>query len=211
MTDAVAAGPFGAWLEQARAALRGEAGSDVPCGDCVGCCISSYYIPLRPRDVAVLEQVPTAYLTKSRDQPESHWLMGYRTNGHCPMFDGRGCKVYATRPQTCRDYDCRVFAAAGIDAGNSDKETINRRVRAWAFDYATEVERDSHAAVRRAAAFIRDNRGCFPDGFAPQTPSGVAVLAIKVYAVFLGSNIAAGSTADIVRSIVAAGRAFDQA
>jgi Fe-S-cluster containining protein len=209
LTESVAAGPFGAWLARARAALRGEAGNEVPCGDCVGCCTSSYYIPLRPRDVAVLEQVPAAFLTKSQGQPDSHWLMGYRPNGHCPMFAGQGCSVYATRPQTCRDYDCRVFAAAGIDAGGADKDTINRRVRAWAFTYADDAEREAQAAVRRAAAFLRDHASLFPKGFVPATPMGVAVLAIKVYAVFLSAGSEIEPPARIAGAIIDANEAFN--
>jgi len=207
--DSVAAGPFGAWLARARAALRGEAGNEVPCGDCVGCCTSSYYIPLRPRDVAVLEQVPAAFLTKSQDHPDSHWLMGYRPNGHCPMFAGQGCSVYATRPQTCRDYDCRVFAAAGIDAGGADKDTINRRVRAWAFTYKDDAEREAQAAVRKAAEFLRDHASLFPKGFVPATPMGIAVLAIKVYAVFLNVGSEMEPPAHIAGAIIDASEAFN--
>jgi hypothetical protein len=210
-TDAVAGGPFGAWLLQARAALRGEAGNDVPCGDCVGCCTSSYYIPLRPRDVAVLEQVPAAFLTKSQVHPESHWLMGYQANGHCPMFDGRGCSVYATRPQTCRDYDCRIFAAAGIAAGGDDKATINRRVHAWVFSYELDADRAAHQAVRLAAAFLCDQASLFPKGFVPATPMGIAVLAIKVYAVFLTADSEIKPSARIARAIVDANEAFNVA
>jgi Fe-S-cluster containining protein len=209
LTESVAAGPFGAWLVRARAALRGEAGNDVPCGDCVGCCISSYYIPLRPRDLAVLEQVPAAFLSKSQDNPESPWLMGYRPDGHCPMFAGQGCSVYAARPQTCRDYDCRVFTAAGIDAGGADKDTINRRVRAWAFTYTDDSERDAHAAVRLAAAFLRDHASLFPQGFVPATPMGVAVLAIRVYAVFLSAGSEMEPPARIAGAIIDANEAFN--
>jgi Fe-S-cluster containining protein len=209
--ESVAAGPFGAWLARARAALRGEAGNDVPCGDCVGCCTSSYYIPLRPRDVAVLEQVPAAFLTKSQDQPDSHWLMGYRPNGHCPMFAGQGCSVYATRPQTCRDYDCRVFAAAGIDAGGADKDTINRRVRAWTFTYTDAAEREAHAAVRQAALFVQANRELFPAGFLPATPMGLAVLSIKVYGIFAAAGRARRSRTELARAVVETSRAFDNA
>lgn len=207
--EPVAAGPFGAWLAQARAALRGEAGSDVPCGDCVGCCTSSYYIPLRPRDAALLEQVPAAFLTRSQHPPESHWLMGYRANGDCPMFDGQGCSVYAQRPQTCRDYDCRVFAAAGIDAGGPDKDVINRRVRAWTFTYTDDAERNAHAAIRQAAQFIRANHELFPAGFAPATPMGLAVLSIKVYAVFQTAGSKVEPPARIARAIIDASEAFD--
>lgn len=209
--ESVAAGPFGAWLAQARAALRGEAGCSVPCGDCVGCCTSSYYIPLRPRDAALLEQVPAAFLTRSQDPPESPWLIGYRANGHCPMFGGQGCSVYAQRPQTCRVYDCRVFAAAGIDAGGADKDVINQRVRAWTFTYTDDAEREAHAAVRQAALFIQANRQLFPAGFVPATPMGLAVLSIKVCGIFASAGRAPRSGAELASAIVEASRTFDHA
>ncbi len=40
----VAAGPFGDWLARFRASMRGTQGSEVPCGDCTGCCISGYSV-----------------------------------------------------------------------------------------------------------------------------------------------------------------------
>ena len=59
------AGDFGAWLTQAREALRGSAGSRVPCGDCTGCCTSSYSIEVRPTDAAALERMPAKSLFRS--------------------------------------------------------------------------------------------------------------------------------------------------
>ena len=52
------------------------------------------------------------------------------------MLSCGNCTIYAQRPQTCLDYDCRVFAAAGIDAGGADKAVINRRVHEWRFRFA---------------------------------------------------------------------------
>ncbi len=210
MNAQVAAGPFGSWLAKARASLRGEAGNDVPCGDCVGCCTSSYYIPLRPSDAATLEKVPDAYLTKSQQPPDGTWMMGYKANGHCPMFDGKGCSVYKARPQTCRDYDCRVFAAAGIDAGGDDKSAINRRVKAWTFSYADDAERDLHVAVKRAADFISGNIEKFPAGFTPATSMAIAVLAIKVYPLFKDHDPAPINAVELITAIVAASQIFNR-
>ena len=70
-------------------------------------------------------------------------LLGFAEDGSCPMYQSRACSIYAQRPRTCRDYDCRIFSAAGIDAGDGH-DAINERVRAWAFTY------ESAAAVVEA-------------------------------------------------------------
>ena len=135
-------------------------------------------------------------------------MMGYRDDGTCPMLEGGKCSIYPQRPQTCRDYDCRVFAAAGIDAGGDDKEVINRRVRAWRFTYESDTDRAAHRAVQSAAAFIQHQGDSFP-GRAPTAPTGIAVLAIKAYAVFLDPMIETRSESDIATAIIRASRDFD--
>lgn len=201
----VDAGSFGAWLAHTRAALRGEGGVDVPCGACVGCCISSYPIPLRPTDTRAIDAVPAEL---SAYTPNGQLMMIAREDGTCPMFRSGLCTIYDARPQTCRDYDCRVFAAAGIAAGGPERTVINRRVNEWRFSYANEDERRQHAAVRAAAAFIRDKAEVFP-ARVPNTPTGIAVLAIKTYPVFLRPDLGAQSDAQIADAILATCRAFD--
>jgi uncharacterized protein len=208
-TDVVAAGAFGAWLQHARAVLKGNAGADVPCGDCVGCCVSSYFIPVRPSDQAALDAIPARYLVNAPGQPRGQWMMGYREDGTCPMLTGGKCTIYPQRPQTCRDYDCRVFAAAGIDAGGDDKAVINRRVRAWRFTYESPADRAEHDAVLAAAAFIAGKRHSFPGGRAPTAPTGIAVLAVKVYRIFMDPALLAQSDADIALAVIAASGDFD--
>ena len=119
------------------------------------------------------------------------------------------CSIYAQRPQTCLDYDCRVFAAAGITAGGADKAVINRRVREWRFRFASDGDRRAYAAVNAAAAFIREARAHFPPGTVPANPLGVAALALRVYPVFLPPG-PSGDVADIASSVVAAREAFDR-
>jgi Fe-S-cluster containining protein len=204
--NAVPAGPFGSWLAQFRASLRGNQGSQVPCGDCTGCCISGYSIQLRPRDERALARIPAELLVRAPGFPRGHLTMAPRPDGVCPMLNAAGCSIYADRPQTCLDYDCRIFTAAGVEAG---KTVIDRRVRAWRFTYPTEDDRRAHAAVLAAAAFIRGKRESFPANRAPTAPTGIAVLAIKAYAVFLDENVQRRSDAEIAAEIVEASRAFD--
>jgi hypothetical protein len=203
------AGDFGAWLIQAREALRGSAGSRVPCGDCTGCCTSSYSIEVRPTDTAALARIPAKSLFRSNGSAPGHWTVRPNPDGVCPMLSCGKCTIYAERPQTCLDYDCRVFAAAGIDAGGKDKAAINRRVQEWRFRFATEEDRQAHAAIRTAAAFIRDARAHFPPGTAPLSPLGIAALALRVYPLFQSAD-PPQSAADMARAVVAAGTAFDR-
>jgi Fe-S-cluster containining protein len=207
--DKVAAGPFGEWLVQIRASLRGEGGTDVPCGDCVGCCVSSYFIPVRPEDKSALAVIPADLLVTAPGQKNGHVMMGYREDGTCPMLNAGKCSIYQHRPQTCRDYDCRIFAAAGIDAGSSDKHVINKRVHEWQFTYATETERLVHNAVLAAASFIKDKSASFPGGRAPTAPTGIAVLAIKSYQIFLAGDGQLKGENEIAKAIIQASREFD--
>ena len=204
------AGDFGAWLSQAREALRGSAGNPVPCGDCTGCCTSSYSIEVRPTDAAALERIPEKSLFRSTRSAAGNWTVRPNPDGRCPMLGCGKCTIYAQRPQTCLDYDCRVFAAAGIEAGGADKAVINRRVAQWRFRFTTAEARAAHAAIRAAAAFIRDARANFPPGTAPLNPLGIAALALRVYPLFLSAD-PRHSAADIARAVVAAGAAFDRA
>jgi hypothetical protein len=115
-----------------------------------------------------------------------------------------------SRPQTCRDYDCRVFAAAGVEPGGPEKLVINRRVRQWLFSYPTELDRNSHQAVRATAAFIRAKRSSFPGQRAPVGPSGVSVLACESYSVFLQPDIFEKADTEVAQMILSASREFHQ-
>jgi hypothetical protein len=188
-------------LIQAREALRGTRGSTVPCGDCTGCCTSSYSLEVRPTDAAALAQIPAKSLFRSQGSVPGNWTVRPNADGTCPMLSCGKCTIYAQRPQTCLDYDCRVFAAAGIEAGGEDKAVINRRVRQWRFGFSSDADRQAQAAIRAAAAFIRDAYAHLPPGFAPRNPLGIAALALRVYPVFLPPG-PPGNEADTARAIV---------
>jgi Fe-S-cluster containining protein len=208
MTETVLAGVFSEWLARMRASLLGDVGTDVPCGTCVGCCVSSYHIPIRPEDAAAREAIPAELLVAAPGQAKGHLMMGYMEDGTCPMLRAGQCSIYDRRPQTCRDYDCRIFAAAGIDAGPG-KPVINKRIHEWRFSYPNDADKRAHDAVLAAASFIRDKRASFPGGRAPTAPTGIAVLAIKVYSVFLTDTARSLSDAETARAIIDASRAFD--
>jgi hypothetical protein len=204
----VAAGPFSAWLQKMRRSLLGNEGMDVPCGDCVGCCVSGYSVQLRPEDHRAAARIPATFVVSAPGFAKGHLTVRPLSNGLCPMLEESKCSIYADRPQTCLDYDCRIFAAAGIDAGGDDKPVINKRVREWRFSYPEQTDLREHEAVRAAAAFIRDRRDSFHVRV-PAGPMGIAVFAIKAYSVFLDPQLAAKSDEVVACAIIAAVRAFD--
>lgn len=204
--DTVAAGPFGAWLRQMRRSLRGDEGMDVPCGDCVGCCVSGYSVQLRPEDQRARSQIPAELLVSPPGFPAGHLTVPPRPDGLCPMLHAGKCTIYHVRPQTCLDYDCRIFAAAGIDAG---KPIIDKRVREWRFSYPSETDRLEHEAVQAAASFIREHRESFTVRV-PTAPMGIAVFAIKGYSVFLDPDMKKKPAREIARTLMETVRMFDQ-
>jgi Fe-S-cluster containining protein len=208
----IAAGEFGAWLRGFRAALRDDLDSDVACGTCTGCCTSAYFITLRPGDVAARRRIPAEYLVTAPNAAPGVHLMGYDERGHCPMLRCGRCSIYADRPQTCRTYDCRVYAAAGLSPG-ADKPAIAARVLEWEFTYADDDARRAHAAVRLAAKFIRDDAASFPRGAVPGRTGEVAVAALKAYEAFLELRVPDGREhkRSLAERTIALVRAFDAA
>jgi hypothetical protein len=186
------AGVFSAWLHDTRIALLEDIGADVPCDGCTACCTSSYFIHVAPDESETLARVPRELLFAAPDLPAGNVLLGYGEDGHCPMLRDEVCTIYEDRPLTCRNYDCRVYPAAGIAA---DRPLITQRARRWAFGYPAKEDRDQHSAVRAAARFVVEHAECFPRGAVPSDPAQVAILAVKVYEVFLGRRVDSGTAA----------------
>ena len=181
-----------------RRSLQGNEGMDVPCGDCVGCCVSGYSVQLRPEDHRARAQISPELLISPPGFPPGHLTVPPKPDGLCPMLHAGRCTIYHVRPQTCLDYDCRIFAAAGIDAG---KPIIDKRVREWQFSYPSDMDRLEHEAVRAAALFIREHRDSF-NVRVPTAPMGIAVFAIKAYAVFLDADIKTKASRDIAHAML---------
>jgi len=152
------AGSFSAWVTDMRAALRGDRDMDVPCEGCTACCTSSQFVHVAPDEADTLAHIPRRLLFPAPGMPRGHLLLGYDEHGQCPMLiDGR-CSIYEHRPRTCRTYDCRIFAATGIDIDEDDdtKVGVGARAREWRFDYSTDRDRVLHDAVHAAVGFVRD-------------------------------------------------------
>lgn len=205
-----AGGEFSVWLAATRRAQRlPTVGADVPCGSCTGCCRASYFIHIRPDEKAALARIPKALLFPAPGLPPGHVLMGYDAQGRCPMLVEDRCSIYEDRPQTCRDFDCRVFAATGIALEREGPQAgIAERARAWRFELPSEGDRRELAITRAAGAFLQEQREQFPPGALPPNPAQLAALAIRLYDVFAELHAASERgerprDAEVARAVVA--------
>ena len=210
----IAAGGFSAWLGATEDALRsGDGGADVPCGTCRGCCRASMFIHIKPEETRTLKRIPRGLKFPAPGLPKGHVLLGYNERGECPMLVGNECSIYEDRPQTCRDYDCRIFAATGIAVDEKIQAEVARRVREWVFTYVDQESHEKHALVKEAAAFLTQNRNLFPQGSLPGYPVQLAALAVRVYGVLAerrgktGEGGSGGTDAEIAGAILEALRA----
>ena len=182
---AIPAGDFSVWLHGTEASLQsGNGGADVPCGACRGCCRSSMFIHIRPEETQTLRRIPRALLFPAPGRPKGHVLMGYDDKGQCPMLIDNQCSIYEDRPQTCRDYDCRIFAATGISVDRQTQPEIAQRVQEWVFNFEDKESRDEDRILKEAAAFLDKNRELFPPWSVPTNPVQLAVLAVRIYRLF---------------------------
>ena len=149
--DELDAGDFSSWLAGMRAALRGEAESDVPCDGCTACCRSSQFVHIEPDEADALAHIPAELLFPAPRLPRGHVLLGYDERGHCPMLVDDRCSVYEHRPRACRTYDCRVFAAAEVELDDNAKADDRARASgAGGSAIPTAPDRAQHDAVRAA-------------------------------------------------------------
>ena len=119
--ERVAAGRFSPWLVSVQGAIRGEHGSEVPCGECTACCTSSHFIRIESDEGDTLAHIPEALRFPAPGRPPGDMLMGYDQRGHCPMLVDNKCSIYDHRPRVCRSFDCRIFAASGIEVDELDE------------------------------------------------------------------------------------------
>ena len=209
------AGKFSAWLRRTRSAQVKENGVDVSCGECNACCRSSYFIHVRPEETRTLTRIPGELLFAAPGRPEGNVLLGYDENGQCPMLFDDKCSIYEHRPLTCRSYDCRIFPATGIAAGDDDKALITQRIRRWKFSFPARRDRDQYSAVQAAALFLQERAECFPAGAIPSNSTQLAVLAIKVYDVFFKYNDESGKIGrvspdlEVAKAVIRANERFE--
>jgi len=168
------------------------------------------FIHIKPEETQAIQRTPRALLFPAPGLPKGHVLMGYSDKGHCPMLVDDECSIYEHRPQTCRDYDCRIFAATGVSVDEQTQAEIAHRVKAWEFHYESEASREEHRIVKQAAAFLQENRDLFPQGSLPGYPVQLAAFAVRIYRIFsdmtakLHNDASARSDAAIAHAIMSA-------
>lgn len=177
------AGQFSAWLIDFIKTMEGKVSANVPCGKCVACCTSSKFVHIRPSDKKALNIIPKELLFPAPGLPKGYFLLGYDENGYCPMFKDGKCSIYESRPETCRQYDCRLFAATNIPV-EKENSAINRQVKEWEFSLTTLEDKEKYQLVQKAANFLLSNRNCFPDSYLPLSNSQLAVFAIRIHGEF---------------------------
>jgi Fe-S-cluster containining protein len=194
------AGDFSSWMIEVQGAIRGRRDADVPCAGCTACCTSSQFVHIEPNETETLARIPKELLFPAPLLPRGHVVMGYDERGHCPMLIDNRCSIYEHRPRTCRAYDCRVFAATGIEIEDEDKALIAQRVRRWRFSHPTPADREQHDAVRSAVAFLAEPDPEHPEREIPTSATQHALLAIEIHDAFLslpGHRDAAVRTEDL--------------
>ena len=204
-----AAGQFSSWLKETISVIHNRSAAAVPCAQCTACCNSAYFVHIKPSDTRTLAHIPKALTFPAPGLPKGHLLLGYDEHGRCPMYVDGGCSIYEFRPQTCRQYDCRVFAATGfgVEAQNDGaaRTLIAQQAQRWAFEFSSAHDYEEFAAVQSAAKFLTAHADAFPPGFLPTSSSAQAILAIEIYALFLATETQATdkqSTAKKVQAIV---------
>lgn len=196
-----------AWMQDALGAFTTGQGASVPCGDCKACCRAGYFIPVRRDEWTTRAAIPARLLVSPIGAPgDGDHLISTTRRGECALLQHGACSIYPQRPQACRDYDCRIFAAAGLPSGHDE---IDRQVVRWRFHYMDEDSRRAHAAVRAAARFIAGNPQAFPGGRVPRRPADIAVVALKSHRVFLDPDLRSAAPEVIAEEIVQACRSFD--
>jgi Fe-S-cluster containining protein len=180
--ELLAPAPFAAWVRATVATLVDDVPADVPCGACNACCRTFHQLHLRPGEKQARRRLPREYLSVAPGLPPGYLLLGYTEQGACPVLVGGRCTIYEDRPLVCRTYDCRLYAATGVEP---DRAEIAQQVRRWRFEYPAPEDRELQAAVLAAVRFIRETPACLPSEAARRQPIRLATLAVVAHGRFL--------------------------
>lgn len=204
---AIAAGDFGHWLQQTQSGKS----ADVPCGECNACCRASYFIHVGDQEKDALSKIPKDLIFPAPGGVERLWVMGFNESGECPMLHSESCSIYANRPQTCRDYDCRLFAAADICASSpgekKQKAEVDQQIKLWRFSYANPKDKVKHDAVKAAAKFLNKHHRDL-DHLAPTSPTQKGLASLHVHHLFIAPDQLTLITPDLDSIRSALGRAI---
>ncbi len=198
----VDAGDLSDWVDSFLEIMKGKGSGHVPCGECVGCCTSSKFILVRPTDAKAKSVIPEELLFPAPGLPKGYMLMGYNERGHCPMFKSGKCSIYEARPETCRQYDCRVLAVADASL-KGESGTIASRVKSWQFSFEKDESADIANAIRASMAFLKQHAKSFPEEYLPATETQLSALAVRIHKEFMGPDATRISVSKLVEKVVA--------
>jgi Fe-S-cluster containining protein len=203
----LAAGSFASWLTTLKAAIDGRGTSEVPCGGCTACCTSSQFIEIGPEEADTLTHIPAELLFPAPRRGRGHFVLGYDTEGRCPMLVDNVCSIYAHRPRACRTYDCRVFAAAGLEPDDAHGR-IAERARQWRFSFPAEDDQIGFDSVGIAARYLAGAESALAASDAPANATQQAVLAVELSDLFVrrderGNQTLTVPAAEDIRAAVA--------
>jgi hypothetical protein len=200
--ESIPAGDFSSWMAATRSVIEEGRRSDVPCATCTACCRSAQFVHIGPTETATLARIPDELLFPAPGLPAGNVLLGYDELGNCPMLVDDRCSIYEDRPRTCRMYDCRVFAATGLDV--DAKPLIAERVNIWEFAFSVESDRMEFEAAQAAGRYVAERS----DVVGVLTTTQQAVLAMELAELFIDRSGSSGAasvrepSADLVRSEV---------
>lgn len=164
------AGDFGEWLDGFRVAVTAGRAVDVPCGACTACCRSGQLIPVQQDEADALAHIRPEDLAPMPGEVGT-FVLTHDDGGRCSQLAAEGCTVYEHRPRACRNYDCRIFPAAGV---LPDAPLIAEAAAGWRFSHASSLDRQRQSSVRTAAVVLG-----FPGGLtSPVSPTQLAMAAI---------------------------------
>lgn len=195
---------FTEWLTAREELFSSPFARSVPGGACTACCRSSMFVHIGAHEARTLRRIPSELLFPAPGLSNGNFVLGYDDKGHCPMLIEDHCSIYEDRPETCRNYDCRVFTATEL-APDRPQTEIAKQVELWRFDHSGPHGKATHALISETAAFLRRNRDMFPRGVLPEYPAQLAALTLRLYKVFEDvrqSDGAAVTDSHVVRQLV---------
>lgn len=71
------------------------------CGECTTCCQWGSDTTIRPLLTS------SERLTLTDDFVGGHYVLKAKDNGDCFYLGETGCTIYKTRPEQCKEFDCR--------------------------------------------------------------------------------------------------------
>jgi len=205
----ISAGDFSDWLNRFKRSLKNGSAMKVNCGYCNACCRASQFIHINPEEKATLAGIDKRLLFPAPGLAKGNLVLGYTGTGCCPMLKNGNCSIYQDRPITCRTYDCRLFAAAGILAGGKEKRLINRQARLWRFSYINITDRRKHQAIVSAAAFLKKYKRILTPETISSNSIHLAIMAVKCHTVFFKPD-RLGTKPEIIQKIITAVKDFDK-